>query len=214
MAENKVKFKHLWIYILIASSCFLQACVKDGKANNETAPIPTTIETPAEAETVTPVEVYIPDYLRVQTWYTSQIGVVEATGKNDGVEVEFYLAKCGLGKGYAWCACFVKAGFDVCGVHTSITAWSPSAHNPKNLVYFKKDFTLEPRPGDVVCFWYTTHNRIAHTGFYDKRINESFYESIEGNTSSGSYAREGEGVYKKKRSFNATYSISRWTKDK
>ena len=39
--------------------------------------------------------------------YTSQIGVREATGRNDGKQVELYLKSVGLGKGYAWCAAFV-----------------------------------------------------------------------------------------------------------
>lgn len=154
-----------------------------------------------------------PDYLIVQRWYTSQIGVVEKTGKNDGKEVEGYLKHCNLGKGYAWCSCFVLAGFNSAGVKTTITAWSPTAENKKNIVYKNNSFNYEPRPADVVTFWYSNLGRIAHAGFYDKRVNDRFYDSVEGNTSSGSYSRDGEGVYKKRRSFNATNSISRWTQD-
>lgn len=38
---------------------------------------------------------------------STQVGVKELTGKNDGVEVESYLKSVGLGKGYAWCMAFV-----------------------------------------------------------------------------------------------------------
>lgn len=37
----------------------------------------------------------------------NQIGVREATGKNDGASVESYLNAVGLGKGYSWCMAFV-----------------------------------------------------------------------------------------------------------
>lgn len=37
----------------------------------------------------------------------SQLGVKEATGRNDGPVVESYLRSVGLGKGYAWCMAFV-----------------------------------------------------------------------------------------------------------
>ncbi|MCU0383758.1 MAG: hypothetical protein MUF68_06795, partial [Cyclobacteriaceae bacterium] len=36
--------------------------------------------------------------------YDSQLGVREATGKNDGKAVEMYLATVNLTKGYPWCA--------------------------------------------------------------------------------------------------------------
>ena len=62
--------------------------------------------------------------------YTSQIGVREATGKNDGKQVEQYLKAVKLNKGYAWCAAFVKWTFDHCGIKTSINAMALSADRP------------------------------------------------------------------------------------
>lgn len=156
--------------------------------------------------------IVIPDYIKVRDIYTSQIGVREKTGNNDGAAVEKYLKATGLGKGNPWCAAFEKWCFDQAKVKTTITAWSPSAHNSKNLLMFRDKLTTEPRAGDVVCFYYANLGRIGHTGFYDQRINESVYESVEGNTN-GSGSREGDGVYRKKRSYKSTYSISRWVKD-
>lgn len=145
----------------------------------------------------------------VEQCYTSQIGVREATGRNDGQAVEMYLRSTNLGKGYAWCAAFVKWVFVSCGVKTTITAWSPTAHNSNNIVYFKSRLEKEPLPGDVFTIWNVKMKRISHTGFFHRKVNASIYETIEGNTNEGG-SREGDGVYKRRRSFNATYSITRW----
>jgi len=146
---------------------------------------------------------------RLQQVYISQIGVREATGRNDGPAVEMYLRSVGLGKGNAWCAAFVKWCFDQVGIHTPITAWSPTAYNAKNPVWKNGRFIQEPRPGDVFCLWFPNLGRIAHTGFFDRKINGSIYESVEGNTNEAG-SRSGNGVYRRKRSFRATYVISRW----
>ncbi|MCO5238886.1 MAG: CHAP domain-containing protein [Chitinophagaceae bacterium] len=141
--------------------------------------------------------------------YLSQVGVREKTGNNDGPQVEMYLRSVNLGKGYAWCAAFVHWCLDSAGIRNSITAWSPSAHNAKNVAWNGKEFLKDVRPGDVGCLYYPSLRRIGHTFFYHRTINGSVYETVEGNTNAAG-SREGDGVYKKKRSFNATYSITRW----
>lgn len=148
--------------------------------------------------------------------YMSQVGIGEATGHNDGKDVEKYLKSVGLGKGYAWCAAYVKWCYDQAKIKTTMDGAAASAHNPKNLVLYKHTFNKDPEPGDVFTLWYSQLNRIGHTGFFHKKVNSSVYESYEGNTGAGSAidvgTREGDGVYHKYRSFNATYSISRWKK--
>ena len=141
--------------------------------------------------------------------YTSQIGVREATGKNDGPQVEAYLKTVGLGKGYAWCAAFVKWCLNKAGISNTLNGMALSAHNKNNLVYHQKRFIKAVQPGDVFTLYYAHLGRIGHTGFIDKQVNSSIYESVEGNTNEAG-SREGDGVYKKKRSYNATHSISRW----
>lgn len=141
--------------------------------------------------------------------YLSQIGVRELSGKNDGPEVEMYLKTVGLGKGNAWCSAFVKWCLIQSNVSNTINAWSPTAENKKHIVYKARSFLEEPRPGDVGTLFYPKIKRIGHTYFYHKRVNSSVYESVEGNTNDAG-SREGDGVYKKIRSFNATHSISRW----
>lgn len=145
----------------------------------------------------------------VQRVYLSQVGVREKTGNNDGRAVEMYLRSVGLGKGYSWCAAFVHWSLDSGGLRNPITAWSPTAHNPTNPVWFQQKLKKEPLPGDVFTIWFASKKRIAHTGFFNRRINNSVFETVEGNTSEEG-SREGDGVYKRRRSLNATYSITRW----
>lgn len=150
----------------------------------------------------------------LQDVYLSQVGVKEATGNNDGPEVEKYLRSTGLGKGFAWCAAFVHWCLEEVDIPNTVNAWSPTAENKNNLVFKLRQFREEPQAGDVVTFYYANLGRIGHTGFFNKKISDVTYESVEGNTnSSGSReAGNGGGVYKKYRSFNSTHSISRWEK--
>ena len=149
--------------------------------------------------------------ISLQKSYLSQVGVREATGHNDGKDVEKYLKCVGLGKGYAWCSAFVKWNLIQAQIPNTITAWSPSAENKDYFILQKHKFLEEPKAGDVGTLYFPRMKRIGHTFFFNRKINSSSYESVEGNTNSGG-SREGDGVYKKIRSFNATYSISRWEK--
>ncbi|MCZ2085343.1 MAG: hypothetical protein LC112_13835 [Flavobacteriales bacterium] len=143
--------------------------------------------------------------------YDSQIGVREATGKNDGVQVEKYLSTVNLTKGYPWCAAFVKWNLLNAGITEAsrINGMALTCHNMNNVVYFNRSYSKEVQTADVFTLYYAKLKRIGHTGFVDKRINRSIYRSVEGNTNEAG-SREGDGVYVKYRSFNATYSITRW----
>lgn len=149
---------------------------------------------------------------KIQEVYLSQLHVRELTGNNDGKDVEKYLASTGMSKGNPWCAAFVHWSLVQAQIPNSVTAWSPTAENRKHLIFKGRELFDEPIPGDVVTFFYPNLGRIGHTGFYNKRISEVTYESVEGNTN-GAGSREGNGVYKKYRPFNSTYSISRWAKE-
>lgn len=151
----------------------------------------------------------VPQSCVVENYY-SQIGVREATGKNDGIQVEAYLKSVKLPKGYAWCAAFVRWTFDQCAIKTTINAMALSAHRPGHFVYIKGNRISSPRAGDVFTLYYQNLGRIGHTGFFDKEVNEKIYRTVEGNTN-GAGSREGNGVYVKYRSYKATYSINRWT---
>jgi hypothetical protein len=136
------------------------------------------------------------------TTYTNEIGVREK-GNNRGERVCEYQLNCGFPNcGVAWCACFVKWCLDRCAIKNNINGWAASAH-------VKNRLTTEPKRGDLFTLYYQNLGRIGHTGFYDGNHNEIFYNSVEGNTS-GSGTREGDGVYRMKRSYKATYSFSNW----
>jgi len=209
-------------------SCFLLLCLANCKRvsedrlgkelafNPEVGSVLTDVSTePLEIITAEESILEVPEVLQppvkmtLPEIYTSQIGVREATGKNDGPEVEMYLQTVGLKKGYAWCSAFVKWSLEEAEIPNKINAWSPTAENRNNLVYQSRKFIQEPKPGDVFTIYYPRLKRIGHTGFYHQRHNDMSYETVEGNTNAAG-SREGDGVYKKYRSFNATHSISRW----
>ena len=182
---------------------------KDSAARLSDDP-PPTYQAPRE-ETIDEVQVVTKRDV-VRKSYLTQIGVRELTGKNDGPRVEQYLRSTGLGKGYAWCAAFVKWNFDQGGVYTNITAWAPTAHNPVRLIWFQNKQTGNILPADVFTLWYASKKRIAHTGFVDEDSGNGFLETVEGNTNGGG-SRDGDGVYKRKRLKKTLYSVSRWIKD-
>jgi hypothetical protein len=146
--------------------------------------------------------------------YLAQVGVTELTGHNDGRSVEMYLRSVGLSKGYAWCAAYVKWCFDSAHVRTKINGAAASCYSQNLAIYKNNKLTVEPRAGDVFTLWYNSLGRIGHTGFYHSRLNSSVFMSVEGNTGQGGAVdvgtREGDGVYKKYRSFKATYAICRF----
>jgi hypothetical protein len=141
-----------------------------------------------------------------------QLGVRESGGNNQGWKVAQYLESVGLGPGYAWCAAYVHWSLEQCGINTPITAWSPTAFNPKNVVYLHGKFKKPVKVGDVFVLYSIKSKRIVHTGFVREIINEKFYMSNEGNAARDGALNpyDGDGVYEKIRSFNATYGISRW----
>ena len=148
---------------------------------------------------------------RLQNTYYSQIGVREKTNHNDGVQVEKYLSSVGLKKGNAWCSAFVNWCLVTSGYKTKINGMALTVYrNCKNVVYKDRRFSKDPRKGDTFCIYYQHLRRIGHTGFYDARLNKKIFQSVEGNTNLGG-SREGDGVYKKYRSFRSIYSITRWT---
>lgn len=141
--------------------------------------------------------------------YSSFIGVREKTGNNDGKEVGLFLKSVGLKEGFAWCAAFAKYNFDVVGVKTTITAWSPTAENKNNIVYKNNTFKKQPQPGDLITLYYPKKGRIGHTGFFDRWESEKLITTVEGNTNNKK-SNEGDGVYVVFRPIGTIHSISSW----
>ena len=149
----------------------------------------------------------------VATQYTQAIGVREASGKNDGVDVKKYLASVKLPEGHAWCAAFVNYVLKKCGANVAGSGWSP-AWFPQSRLVFNKSFGLGsntgtlPQRGDVFGIYFPNKGRIAHVGFIDV-WEESHITTVEGNTNDAG-SREGDGVYKKKRLTKQIHAVANW----
>jgi hypothetical protein len=138
----------------------------------------------------------------------SQLHVREATGNNDGKEVERYLRATGLGKGYAWCAAYVAWCHEEVGIPNPLSAWSP-AWFTSNVVYRRNQPRIgeyKTRGGEVMGLYYEHLKRVAHVGIItsEQRLH---YLTIEGNTN-GAGSREGDGVYRKIRRKESVYVIA------
>jgi len=131
----------------------------------------------------------------------SQIGVREATGHNDGMKVESYLAYTGNKKGEPWCAAFVSWVFGQAGLKQPRTAWSlalfPKAHLVKTA-----------NPATIFGIYFADKGRIAHVGLVERQKGNWIY-TIEGNTNSTG-SREGDGVYRKLRHVKTIKAYADW----
>ncbi|WP_257667477.1 CHAP domain-containing protein [Parapedobacter tibetensis] len=81
--------------------------------------------------------------------YTTEIGVREATGNNDGDRVAEYLRYCGLGEGYSWCAAFVSWCFGQAGYAEPRNPWSPALFPHQRVVWRSSAVTASKRAGNV-----------------------------------------------------------------
>lgn len=152
----------------------------------------------------------LPVRAKVKQIYTAQIGVREKTGHNDGVLVEIFLKYCGLPKGQPWCAAFVCWTFNQAGVKNPRSGYCPDLFAAKYVIWRRtnKDPQLFPRPGDIFGIYFPEKGRIAHTGFVD-RWETQYVITTEGNTNEAG-SREGDGVYRKRRSVKSIYAAANY----
>ncbi len=143
---------------------------------------------------------------QVEITYMSQLHVRELTGKNDGKEVETFLASAGFGKGYAWCAAFVNWVYIQHDIPTPKTpAWSPSWFPSCKVIPNK-----QARKGDAMGIYFKSKKRIAHVGIIHKWPPEKDYcITVEGNTNRAG-SSEGDGVYVKRRLKRQIYRVANW----
>lgn len=144
----------------------------------------------------------------VSTFY-NYVGVREATGHNDGDDVERFLNSAGVAKGAPWCAAFVA----YCQRHCQkpvpkSPAWSPSWFPTSRVINTRGD-GMVPQPGDVFGIWFQNRKRIAHVGYVAAWPDGNMAVTVEGNTNEAG-SREGDGVYKKRRPKRTLYKIARW----
>ncbi len=153
---------------------------------------------------------------RVREAYRNAIGVHEATGHNDGVEVERYLASVGLRKGAPWCAAFVYYCLSEGGyTEAPRTGWSPAFFRKKDVLAIGAKSAVDLSDSSMVAIfgiYYPRLHRIAHTGFIEpvtRTTPSGFVVTVEGNTNDNG-SREGVAVLRKRRPIKSIYAIRRF----
>lgn len=145
----------------------------------------------------------------------SSLGWTEATGKNDGRNINLILDSVGLkGSGAPYCAAWVfYVGKIALGDKNPYprSAWSPDMVKKPTWLKGKGE---EPKPGDVGSIWFASKGRVAHVFLVEKNLGNVLITN-EGNTSPdakpGSAAdRDGGGVYRKRRLRSQVHSVRNW----
>jgi hypothetical protein len=160
----------------------------------------------------------------VRVTANSYVGVKEKGGNNRGFtdkELKNMMADVGWKPGYAWCSFFVRAILDACNIPNTVTGWSPTAYNKKDVIFTNGRFYQSFKPGDVMVMTLSyqkfrntgRYKGIGHTGIVDA-IGQYSVRTIEGNTNNAGArdSRGGDGVYVKIRPLNSNLHITRWKK--
>ncbi|MDB0600694.1 CHAP domain-containing protein [Tenacibaculum maritimum] len=150
----------------------------------------------------------------LQLQLESQLHIKEATGNNDGIAVEKYLASVGLSKGYPWCAAFTTWNLNAVNIPNPQSAWSPNWAKSKDQIWSRKlvkthRVKSNPQLGDCFTIYYPKLQRVGHVGFYTGRASNGYFTTIEGNTNING-SRKGIGVFKRKRHPKKIYAITNY----
>lgn len=108
--------------------------------------------------------------------------------------------------GVAWCAIFVSWVYSKAGYPIKCGGWPNGfAGCQVGFEKFKSKLTKKPEQGDIVLFDWNGDGRYDHTGIFVRKINDTYFETIEGNTSLKNQSNGGE-VMRRKRNFkNAVF---------
>ena len=143
----------------------------------------------------------------------SQLFVRETNGYNRGYEVDMYNKSVKASMGSSWCGAFVGYNLTDCRISNPNSAWSPDYAKPQDIIWtYTNPHSKKPLSGDVVTYYYSNLGRVGHTGFYISTDQDGYFITIEGNTGSGMLNRDGDGVYKRKRSQYQVHAITRYIK--
>lgn len=151
---------------------------------------------------------------RVVSIAESQLHVRELSGRNDGPQVQAFLATTGLKGNYPWCAAFLSWTFLEANIKAPRSAYSPDWFK-SNVVYRQRTSTITPfvsKPAQVFGLYFESKGRVAHVGMITAETRLS-YSTIEGNTN-GDGSREGDGVYRRIRNKKTIYVISDFIPDR
>ena len=159
----------------------------------------------------------------VRVTASSFVGVKEQGGNNKGFNDKALLVlmkQQGWIPGYAWCSFFVMAMLDECGIPNTITGWSPTAYNKRDVIFTDGKFlqAFSDKDALVMTLSYNSfkgkrYKGIGHTGIVDK-VGKYSCRTIEGNTNEQGMrdSRTRDGVYYKIRPLTKQLHITRWGK--
>lgn len=160
----------------------------------------------------------------VRVTAASYVGISEKGGNNQGFTKWSFrqlMVENGWKPGQPWCAFFVRAMLNECGIPHTITGWSPTAYNKRDVIFTDGKFYQSFKDGDVLVMTMSYSNfrntsrykGIGHTGIVDK-IAKSSIRTIEGNTNEQGMrdSRTRDGVYYKIRPLTKNIHITRWAK--
>ena len=146
---------------------------------------------------------------------------IKEIGNNQGFDnknFEQMMFEVGQWKGAAWCAFSLKLIYNLAGIKTTVTGWSPTAYNKKHIIFTDGKLREPIKPGDSGTLSYAKYKNnpkrfkaIGHAFIIKKTIGNSAVVTGEGNTD-GNGSREGNGFYEKIRPLNANIHITRWDK--
>jgi hypothetical protein len=144
------------------------------------------------------------------------VGTKEATGENDGTEVEMFLKSVGRKKGDSWCSAFVSYCLSTADVREpKIRSGLARAFKKSKGLINANDVlrgTKKAETGSIVG-WEKGGTVFGHIGFCLTNWDKQYGTTIEGNTSSGAKGSQsdGDGVYIRSRSIQpANYFRIRW----
>jgi hypothetical protein len=108
----------------------------------------------------------------------------------------------------AWCGIFVSWCYAQAGFQLPKIGFSKGYAGCQTAVaYFKKNgmITNNPVQGDIVFFDWNADGRFDHTGLFVKWLNDTEFETIEGNTAIGNDSNGGQVMTRKRSKKNVLF---------
>jgi len=106
--------------------------------------------------------------------------------------------------GCAWCGIFVSWCYDKAGYPLGNIGFKKGFAGCMTAIeHFKKtvEITKSPEPGDIVFFDWHGDGKYEHTGIFVGKVDEIYFDTIEGNTSFQNQSNGGS-VMKRVRSYS------------